>query len=50
MFQSCRYPSEKPTASRFVRVTYCRAVALVPDGVLSWRHRCRPCCVTLSRM
>lgn len=49
MFQSCRLPSEKPTASWLVRWMYCRAVASVPVGLLIWRHRCLPCCVTPSR-
>ncbi len=49
MFQSCRLPSEKPTASWLVRWMYCRAVAPVPVGLLSWRQRCLPCCVTPSR-
>ena len=48
MFHSCRYPSAKPTATWLVLEMYCRAVALVPLGPLSCRHRWRPCLLLAS--
>lgn len=48
MFQSCKLPSEKPTASWLVRGMYCRAVAPTPLAPQSCRQRCLPCLVLTS--
>lgn len=48
MFQSCRFPSEKPTARWLVREMNCTAVAPTPLAPLSCRQRCRPCLVLTS--